>query len=134
MGEQDDSLVLEDESGRISLIGAPIQTAVSQLVTGVVLAVRGTVDDLGLFTVRTGTALLYYVFLGIVVVVAVAAAVVIAVIRVCLLFAARVWVTVWVFVLFTCVFCFVQCCTLLCSLGYSSIFIFCWIMCYNAGK
>jgi hypothetical protein len=94
MGEQDDSLVLEDESGRISLIGAPIQTAVSQLVTGVVLAVRGTVDDLGLFTVRTGTALLWYVLLGIVVAIAVAVAVVITVMLVCLLLATRVCVTV----------------------------------------
>jgi hypothetical protein len=50
---QDDSLVLEDESGRIALGGAKMLAHVGRLVTGVVVAVRGSVDDNGVLNVRT---------------------------------------------------------------------------------
>ena len=48
---QNDSLVLEDESGRIALGGVKLGPHVGKLVTGVVLAVRGTVDDNGVLDV-----------------------------------------------------------------------------------
>jgi len=43
--------VLEDESGRIALGGAKLGPHVGHLVTGVVVAVRGTVDDNGVLDV-----------------------------------------------------------------------------------
>jgi len=45
-------LVLEDESGRIALGGDKLAPHVAHLVTGVVVAVRGTVDDNGVMNVR----------------------------------------------------------------------------------
>ena len=48
---QSDSLILEDESGRISLDGSVILGKVGILVTGVVVAVKGFVDDQGIFQV-----------------------------------------------------------------------------------
>jgi len=45
--------VLEDESGRIALGGAKLAPHVGHLVTGVVVAVRGTVDDNGVLDVST---------------------------------------------------------------------------------
>ena len=48
---QNDSLVLEDESGRIALGGVRLGPHVGKLVTGVVVAVRGTVDDNGVLDV-----------------------------------------------------------------------------------
>jgi hypothetical protein len=48
---QDDSLVLEDESGRIALGGERMLAQVGQLVTGVVVAVKGSVDDNGVMNV-----------------------------------------------------------------------------------
>lgn len=43
--------MLEDESRRIALGGAKLARQVAHLVTGVVVAVRGTVDDSGVMNV-----------------------------------------------------------------------------------
>ena len=43
--------MLEDESGRIALGGDKLAPHVAHLVTGVVVAVRGTVDDNGVMNV-----------------------------------------------------------------------------------
>ena len=43
--------MLEDESGRIALGGAKLAPHVGHLVTGVVVAMRGTVDDNGVLDV-----------------------------------------------------------------------------------
>jgi hypothetical protein len=48
---QEDTLVLEDESGRIALGGERMLVQVGQLVTGVVVAVKGSVDDNGVMNV-----------------------------------------------------------------------------------
>jgi len=46
---QDDSLLLEDESGRIKLLG--LEAVVPLFVTGIVIAVRGRVTEKGAFQV-----------------------------------------------------------------------------------
>ena len=43
--------MLEDESGRIALGGAKLLAQVGQLITGVVVAVKGTVGDDGVMDV-----------------------------------------------------------------------------------
>lgn len=43
--------MLEDESGRIALGGAKLSAEVPHLVTGVVVAMKGTIDDRGVLDV-----------------------------------------------------------------------------------
>jgi hypothetical protein len=45
-------LILEDESGRIALGGEKVHANIGQLVTGVVVAVKGSVGDDGVMRVR----------------------------------------------------------------------------------
>lgn len=52
MVSEDDSVVLEDESGRIQLTGAAQMLPVGQLSTGIVLAFMGQEDSQGAFAVE----------------------------------------------------------------------------------
>lgn len=48
---QNDTLVVEDESGRIQLVGDHVDSTKGVLVTGVVVACRGMVNKFGQFEV-----------------------------------------------------------------------------------
>lgn len=51
-------MVLEDESGRIALGGSKLGAEVPHLVTGVVVAMKGTIDDRGVLDVSTKVTLI----------------------------------------------------------------------------
>lgn len=51
LASQRDTIIMEDHSGRVSLDGA-IKAAIHHLVTGVVVAVKGKLNEDGIFIVR----------------------------------------------------------------------------------